>query len=149
MRTIKKVNCVLLVDDHHPMNFLNQIIIEEEDFADTIKCAQSGRATVEYLNSSDKAACPIPNIIFMDINMPGMNGWELFERIRGKAELQDTLFFILTASNAPQDTEKANAIEGINGIFEKPLSQEILQKISQVCSFKMTRRNQLRLSMSA
>ena len=131
-KILQKVNCVLLVDDHHPMNFLNQIIIEEEHFAKNIKSAQSGQAVLDYINHPDKTAYPTPDIIFMDINMPGMNGWELFEKINRNPTLKNTLFFILTASNAPKDEAKANAISGISGIFEKPLSAEILQKISQI-----------------
>lgn len=45
----RKLNCVLLIDDDEPTNFLNQIIIESSGCAEEIKTAQSGREALEYL----------------------------------------------------------------------------------------------------
>src|SRR5215212_10175209 len=80
----RKLNCVLLIDDDEPTNFFNQIIIENTGCAEEIKTAQSGQEALEYLTNisgSDKSF-PCPDLIFLDINMPAMNGWEFLEKYR-------------------------------------------------------------------
>jgi CheY-like chemotaxis protein len=129
-----KFEHIFLVDDHYPMNVLNGIIIEEEDFASSIASALSGKEALEYLNDG---ANPIPDIIFFDLNMPGMNGWELYEEYAKLPKLKNTLSFILTASIALSDKIKAENIVGISGLFEKPLSKEIINQVKQICTDKV------------
>lgn len=76
----QKLNCILLIDDDEPTNFLNQYIIEEADCAHTVLVEQSGRDAIDYLKSrkvqaTDDPQYPLPDLLFLDINMPAMDGW--------------------------------------------------------------------------
>jgi CheY-like chemotaxis protein len=129
-----KFNNILLVDNHYPMNILNSIIIEEENLANNVEYVLNAEEALECLN---EAANPIPDIIFIDLNMPGMNGWELYEECTKIPKLDNTLFFILTASNAESDRVKAKNIDGISGLFEKPLNKEIIIEVRRICTDKV------------
>lgn len=66
----KKLNCVLLIDDDHEDNRFHQIIIEEMNMAEKIEFALNGLEALDFLAKQDH----IPELIFLDINMPKMNG---------------------------------------------------------------------------
>lgn len=127
-----KLNCVLLIDDDEPTNFLNQIIVESLECTKQIKVAQSGEEALDYLAHADnKNPSATPDLIFLDINMPAMNGWEFLEKYRtlvhdskGKA-----MIVMLTTSLFPEDKMKANEIPEVSAFENKPLTEEKLTGI--------------------
>lgn len=128
-----KLNCILLVDDDEPTNFLNKMVVEDFDCAKTIKIADSGQDALSYL---EKAAGPhgdpsSPDLIFLDINMPAMNGWEFLERYSGLDEQHkaNVVIVMLTTSLNPDDRAKAGSIPDVSGFETKPLTPEKLHAI--------------------
>ena len=128
-----KLNCILLVDDDEPTNFLNKMVLEDVDCAETIRVADSGQGALEYL---EKAEGPngnpsSPDLIFLDINMPAMNGWEFLERYSGLAKQHkaNVVIVMLTTSLNPDDRAKASNIPDVSGFETKPLTPEKLQSI--------------------
>lgn len=128
----RKLNCVLLIDDDEPTNFLNQIIIESVGCAEEIKTAQSGHEALKYLKQTTSAgvASP-PDLIFLDINMPAMNGWEFLENYR---KLDDrhkgkVMIVMLTTSLFPEDKQRSMEIPEISAFENKPLTKEKLDNI--------------------
>lgn len=128
----RKLNCVLLIDDDEPTNFLNQIIIENSGYVKQIKSVQSGKDALVYLTNMHKEEpSPIPDLIFLDINMPAMNGWEFLEkyraintRFKGKV-----VIVMLTTSLFPEDMALANEISEVSAFENKPLTEEKLDTI--------------------
>jgi CheY-like chemotaxis protein len=128
----RKLNCVLLIDDDEPTNFLNQIIIEGSGCAEEIKTAQSGREALDYLlRINSDQTYPCPDLIFLDINMPAMNGWEFLEKYRqldshykGKV-----MIVMLTTSLFPEDKQRSKEIQEISAFENKPLTEEKLDNI--------------------
>ncbi|MET0637882.1 MAG: response regulator [Chitinophagaceae bacterium] len=131
----QKLNCVLLIDDDEPTNFLSQMIIEEADCAGHIQIATSGVQALRYLNNrrgfSEVDTYPSPDLIFLDINMPAMNGWEfLKEYNRMEKEQQGNIVIImLTTSLNPDDESKAKITPHIDGFESKPLTEAKLEAI--------------------
>lgn len=131
-----KLNCILLVDDDEPTNFLNMEVIREIDCANHIQIAETGDEALDYLTSAGKFTInvgvhPQPNLIFLDINMPGMDGWEFLERFRVlHVEKQDDIKIVmLTTSLNPDDEHKARATDEITDFITKPLTKEVLLAI--------------------
>jgi CheY-like chemotaxis protein len=132
----KKLSCVLLIDDDEPTNYYNSLIIEETGCADHVHVEQSGQRALEYLTNCNHSpgyinGFPCPDLIFLDINMPAMNGWEFLDKYRElkKEHKGDTVLVMLTTSLFSEDALKARKIPEISGFESKPLTPEIIDKV--------------------
>jgi len=131
-----KLNCVLLIDDDEPTNFLNQMLLEEEGCSEQVQVVQSGREALNYLTNNDHAeqhqgSFPCPDLIFLDLNMPAMDGWEFLDRYRKleKKHKGKIILVMLTTSLFPEDKVRAEAMPEIAGFENKPLTPEIIKKV--------------------
>lgn len=127
-----RLNCILLIDDDEPTNFLNKMTLEQTGCTRHIRVAQSGQEALDYLRGCgpDKtSSSPRPDLIFLDINMPAMNGWEFLDRYRmlPSAKKADIVLIMLTTSLNPDDELKTRAIPEVAGFENKPLSQDRMQ----------------------
>jgi CheY-like chemotaxis protein len=131
----KKLACVLLVDDDEPTNFLNRVTLEDADCAERIEVAQSGQDALGYLKKSgENPAYPIPNLIFLDINMPAMDGWEFLTHYNelSKTQRAEVVVVMLTTSLNPEDEVRAHGISTISGFRCKPLTRSMLDSLLRV-----------------
>lgn len=130
-----KINCVLLVDDDEPTNFLNQMIFESLDVVNQVRVAENGSKALEYLKkaSTGDENYPVPNMIFLDINMPAMNGWEFLEYYAAMDadNKADVVVVMLTTSLNPDDRSKAESNPDVTGFESKPLTAEKLEMLLQ------------------
>ena len=148
---MKQLNCILLIDDDEPTNFLNKMTLEQSGCVRHIRIAQSGQTALDYLRSGksdlpdsdqegkggagsqpgDADNCPRPDLIFLDINMPAMDGWEFLAQYRTlpKEKKADTVLIMLTTSLNPDDEKRTQAIPEISGFENKPLNQATLQRL--------------------
>ena len=127
---MKQLNCILLIDDDEPTNFLNKKTLEQSNCARHIKIAHSGQAALDYLRGSDDEYLR-PDLIFLDINMPAMDGWEFLAQYKTlpKEKKADTILIMLTTSLNPDDEKRTLAIPEISGFEHKPLSKVRLEKL--------------------
>jgi CheY-like chemotaxis protein len=131
----QKLSCILLIDDDEPTNFLNQMTLEQADCAEHVQIVQSGQEALDFLMQKGKYAdtpdCPHPDLIFLDINMPAMDGWEFLDKYRQLPPKQKAsiVMIMLTTSLNPDDEEKARAISEIDGFENKPLRTDGLKKV--------------------
>jgi CheY-like chemotaxis protein len=132
---IKKLNCILLIDDDEPTNFLNRMTLEQAGCAEHIRAIQSGQEALDFLTHKgkyrEKPDCPHPDLIFLDVNMPAMDGWEFLERYRKLQPEQKApvVMIMLTTSLNPDDEVKARAIPEISGYENKPLRAERVREL--------------------
>jgi CheY-like chemotaxis protein len=124
----RKLNCILLVDDDPDDNAFHKIIIQKMNIVNHIDVVGNGLEALEYLKKEDQIP---PELIFLDINMPKMNGWEFLEKYKYLDEEQKArvVIMILTTSANPDDIKRAKEIKEVTGYETKPLSKELLSEI--------------------
>jgi CheY-like chemotaxis protein len=125
------LNCVLLIDDDDATNFYHKVVINKVGCAKQIVAVQNGKAALEYLKSTENGDHPQPDLIFLDINMPAMNGWEFLEeyKLLDEDHRAKVIMIMLTTSLNPADQEKANSISDVNGFLNKPLTREAMKEL--------------------
>jgi CheY-like chemotaxis protein len=126
-----KVNCIMLVDDNKDDNFFHERVIKKNNSADVVVIKQSGLAALDYLKNKINNDSPHPDLIFLDINMPGLNGWEfLGEYDKLERELQSKIVIVmLTTSENPDDKDKALALKVLADFRIKPITRNMLNEI--------------------
>jgi CheY-like chemotaxis protein len=128
----QKLNCILLIDDDEPTNYLNRMVIEEVDCAHRVEVMQNAQDALNYLtHSSSSGEYPRPDLVFLDINMPAMDGWEFLEKYNQLPEEQKgkIIVVMLTTSFNPEDELKAKKISGVSDFRNKPLTAEMLKDV--------------------
>jgi CheY-like chemotaxis protein len=125
----KKLNCIMLVDDSADDNFYHEREIRKADLANNVITKVSGKKALEYLRSKED---PRSDLIFLDINMPGMNGWEFLEQYnRLDKELQSrAIIIMLTTSDNFEDLARAKTWSIVSDYITKPLTKEMMKGIA-------------------
>lgn len=124
----KKLNCIFLVDDDSEDNYFHQIVIREMNITDTIEIAQNGLEALAFLTKPNQVA---PQLIFLDINMPKMNGWEFLEAYVKLSSDQKAkvIVVMLTTSINPADRKRAEQFPEIASFCSKPLTEKMMVEI--------------------
>ena len=118
----------MLVDDNSDDNFFHERGIKQNNPKNIAITENTGAKALEYLKDGHS---PHPDLIFLDINMPGMNGWEFLEEYgRLDKEMQSRVIIImLTTSDNPDDLAKAKKCAFVSDYITKPLTEEIMKGI--------------------
>ena len=123
----KQLSCVLLIDDNDDDNFYHRIVLKETGITERIEVAETGYEALKFLQNVQR----IPELIFLDINMPRMNGWEFLECYKQLSleEKDKAIIIMLTTSRNPADEKKAGSMPEVKGFESKPLTFEMVSKI--------------------
>ena len=126
MLTVQKsIDLVILMDDNDTDNFISKRIIEITKFANRVEVKNSGQGALEYLRSNENIPDNIPNIIFLDINMPVVDGFiflyefdKFNERVKNKCKI-----IILSSSDNKRDIDKIVNDNHVIRFITKPLTE--------------------------
>lgn len=125
-----KAISIMLVDDNPDDNFFHEREIKRNNPNNLVIKMTSGAKALDYLKSIRDAG-PHPELILLDINMPGMNGWEFLEeynRLEKEFKIR-SIIIILTTSENPDDVAKAKGWASVSDYRSKPLTGEIMADI--------------------
>lgn len=131
MSTLKRV---VLIDDDQVNNFVCESIIRNEKFADEVISFEWAEDALKYLHEvSDKGNSHFPDLIFLDINMPGMDGWSFIDEYRKLPQqlTSSCCLFMLSSAVDRKDILTAKSNDEVKEFFSKPLSPEILDIIRE------------------
>lgn len=124
---MSKYKTCLLIDDNYIDNFVTRRILESGNFADQVIVSQSATDAINSL----RAGLVRPDVIFLDIRMPLMGGFEFLQEydkldIEGKQAIK---IFMLSSSLDPTDLRKSTNNKYITQFIHKPLTQKTLDDI--------------------
>lgn len=127
------IELVMLVDDNDTDNFIHKRVLELTGFCTNILVKNSGKSALEYLEENKNNMDVLPNIIFLDINMPIVDGFVfLFEYENFPESLkQKCKIVILSSSDSKRDIDRIVDNEYVINFITKPLSEEALTKLKR------------------
>jgi len=130
MNDEKKIK-ILFIDDDRATNFLNKYIAKSSEKIDSINLSHSGFEALDFLKSGLLDASKIPNLIFLDINMPAMNGWDFLKEFCGldKRLVDEIKIVILSSSDDPVDLNKFEENKMLLDFLKKPLNKQALNSV--------------------
>jgi CheY-like chemotaxis protein len=127
----KTIDLVMLVDDNETDNFISKRIIEITKFARRVEVKNSGKSALDYLKENQSSSEDLPNIIFLDINMPIVDGFvflyefeKFSEVVRNKCKV-----IILSSSDNKRDIDKIVNNNHVIKFITKPLTEVALDEI--------------------
>lgn len=128
---LTQVDFVLLLDDDEASSFFHEIIVREAAITNNIIVTRKADDAKQFLFGEGKQLLKSRAIIFLDINMPAINGWEFLEEIRelGKDVLEKIDIIMLSASDYPKDIDHIRSHDMLKTFIPKMLTVEKIKKL--------------------
>jgi len=127
-----KIKNIFLIDDDPIVNIISKKIIEKTEFAEKIEIfTNAGNALKELEEKFKNDINDLPQIVFLDINMPGKNGWDFLDEFEKMCDeiKKNRKVYMLTSSIDPSDVKKSQSYETVKDFIVKPLTKEKLSKL--------------------
>lgn len=120
----------LLIDDDDIICIVHPAIIQQTFPGSFVEIIQSSEEAIEYLNEISLMNEPIPDAVFLDINLPQLNGFDILNKLSESAQqwLKQTKIYMLSSSIDERDMERVKENPLIHSFVGKPLTVEFLKE---------------------
>lgn len=126
---MKELAQILLVDDNKMDVALTLDAFREVQFPNKIQVAYNGEEAIRHLfgdgQFADRETFPLPDIVLLDLKMPGMGGFEVLKKLKMEPKIKRIPVIILTSSEEEKDRARSYDY-GANSYLLKPISFEKL-----------------------
>lgn len=123
---------ILLVEDDEDDRFFMQLALQRAAIVDPLQVVNNGREAIAYLSGdaayADRAKFPLPTVIFLDLKMPYLGGFEVLEWIRSRPQFAAIAIIVLTSSAEERDHKRAYQL-GARSYLLKPPSRDMILEV--------------------
>ncbi len=127
-----KFDRVLLIDDNDIDNFINERMITTSNFSKQVIVKNSAESALDHLRRNSDSTETLPQVIFLDLNMPVMDGFGFLEEYE---KMNDTIkqfckIIVLSSSISAEDINRASTNQYVVKYLNKPLGEKYLQAVN-------------------
>tara|TARA_R110002051_G_scaffold325871_1_gene432733 strand:- start:26321 stop:26719 length:399 start_codon:yes stop_codon:yes gene_type:complete len=122
---------IYMIDDDPIYLFLAKKLFIEQKFSQNIKTFENGKVALECLLDSQNLNENLPDIIFLDLNMPILNGWEFLDSFNAAPipNKEKITIIVMSSSINPIEIDMIKSYPVVNDYIVKPLTPADLQKL--------------------
>ncbi len=124
-----KLKSIVLIDNSKPTNFLHKIILSKIQCAEQITSFQNGKEALIYLHNCSQKGDTFPDLIFLDINIPLMDGWQFLEEFKQFKSNHKIVIIMSSPSLLLHDKVRALKYDFVRDFMTKPLTTENINEI--------------------
>ena len=124
------VQRIVLIDDNEADNVYHELVLRRAGFKGELQVFEMAELALAHLQQHCPSPQDPPCLVLLDINMPGMDGWEFARAAAPLLQHTPTLMLVmLTSSSAPEDLARARSMPELHGIVTKPLDVAIARQL--------------------
>ncbi len=131
------IKSVLCVDDDPITLMLSKMVLNKASFCDELVTAKNGEEAINYFENllNTQKSNHYPKLIFLDLNMPIMNGWEFLDTFIEKKlhqTFKEIKVIILSSTVDPNDIEQSKKYPIVIKFLPKPINKEMLENLKEI-----------------
>jgi len=129
---MQKIKFLVFIDDDYATNFYHKIIVRDSGLVEKYKFFSEPEEALAFFKGLAIEEQPeIPDAIFLDVNMPKIDGWGFLEKYGEIPVVKSPIIIMLTTSMNPEDQLKADANPLVKGFKNKPLTEDHLKELQK------------------
>lgn len=141
---------ILLVEDNEDDIFIMKRVLRLAQIKNPLQVVTDGQQALDYLSGlrefGDREKYPLPFIIFLDLKLPYLDGFEVLTWIKGQLELSSIVVVVLTSSAEEKDQQKAHALGARSYLTKPPTIQSVKNVLDSLRSYWIGRSGSLPVS---
>ncbi|MBC8052476.1 MAG: response regulator [Sphingobacteriaceae bacterium] len=127
---MNQIPLVAIIDDDHSFQFMTRTLLDRSRKVKNIVQFRDGEEAFDYFIANKNDPDRIPDLLFVDIQMPYLTGWQLLKKlIKSGMEKQINTVVICSSSERSSYTEFSDSFDNLDAFLEKPLSRDDIEKV--------------------
>ncbi|MCI5080772.1 MAG: response regulator [Saprospiraceae bacterium] len=128
---MKKLDTILLIDDHAATNYYHEEILREANCVDDIVVHYSADRSLDYFRKLKAQRLPLPDLVFLDLNMPGWDGMDFLRMLESFFQLSPNQLKIVILTSIPEspDLQQLEFTRHVIDIQSKPLTVSRVERL--------------------